>query len=200
MKKVLVIGSSGLLGSAIVNALSKNYEVIEASKSSSLNPVDISNPQDLKELFKKIGKVDSMICTAGQVRFNGLTQATDDDWQHGLSNKLMGQINVVRFGTESMNHGGSILLTTGILSQYPMPGSSIVTAVNAGVEGFVKAAALELKGKIRVNAISPGWVTETLEKMKMDTTPGTPASEVALAYLTLMNSNLTGEIKVVAKG
>ena len=43
MKRVLVIGSNGLIGSAIVQALKPNYDVIEASRSSKSHPVDISN-------------------------------------------------------------------------------------------------------------------------------------------------------------
>ena len=200
MKKVLVIGSTGLLGSAIVAALRSTHEVVGASRSSQSHVVDISDPASIKALFNKVGKVDAVICTAGQVKFKALEASLDEDWSHGLTNKLMGQINVVRFGAGFVNQGGSMVLTSGVLSQYPMPGSSMVTTVNAGVEGFVKAAALEFKGRIGIHAISPGWVTETLAFMKMDTSMGTPAEEVAQAYLGLLATYKSGEIKVVAKG
>ena len=44
-----------------------------------------------------------------------------------------------------------------------MAGSAAVSLVNAGLEGFVRAAALEAPRGIRVNVVSPPWVTETLE-------------------------------------
>lgn len=200
MKKILVIGSTGLLGSAVVKAMEKVGEVIEASKSSKTNPVDISQVSSLNELFTKVGRVDAIICTAGLVNFKGFTEASEQDWNFGLSNKLMGQVNVVRYGSAFVNQGGSIILTTGILSSYPMPGSSIVTTVNAAVDGFVKSAALELKGKVRINAVSPGWISETLVAMGMDTAPGMPASEIAQAYINLIDSNETGTIYIAAKG
>ena len=45
-----------------------------------------------------------------------------------------------------------------------MPGSGAVSLVNAGLEGFGRAAAGEAPRHIRVNVVSPGWVTETLKK------------------------------------
>ncbi len=199
MKRALIIGSSGLLGSAIVHLLKANYEVIQASRSSQSHPVNIADIESLRTLMSNVGKVDSIICTAGVAQFRGFSDATTADWDFGLANKLMGQVNIVRLGAEHIQPMGSITLTTGVLSMYPMPGSSIVTTVNAAVEGFVKSAALELKDKVRVNAVSPGWITETLEKMKMDTSPGLPAAEVAKAYLGLMESVSTGQVQIAMK-
>jgi NAD(P)-dependent dehydrogenase (short-subunit alcohol dehydrogenase family) len=200
MKRVLVIGSNGLIGSSIVKALKHDHDVVEASRSSKSHPVDIANVESLRALFKSVGKVDSIICTAGVANFHGFNDATDADWSFGLENKLMGQVNVVRFGAEQVNQHGSIILTTGVLSNYPMHGSSIVTTVNAAVDGFVKSAALELKDKVRVNAVSPGWISETLAHMKMDTSIGLPAAEVANAYVALVNSDKTGVVQIAAKG
>ena len=199
MKRALIIGSSGLLGSAIAQLLKTNYEVIKASRSSQSHPVDISDVASLQSLMQRVGKVDAIVCTAGVAQFRGFSDATNADWDFGLANKLMGQVNTVRLGAEHIRPLGSITLTTGVLSMYPMPGSSIVTTVNAAVEGFVKSAALELKDKVRVNAVSPGWITETLEKMKMDTSPGIPAAEVARAYLELIESDTTGQVQISMK-
>lgn len=200
MKRVLVIGSKGLLGSAISKVLQPTFEVIEASRTSKLHPVDISNPESIKALFANVGKLDSIICTAGVANFQPFTGATDEEWRFGLANKLMGQVNIVRYGASQVNMNGSIILTTGVLANHPIQGSSIVTTVNAAIDGFVKSAALELKGQVRINAVSPGWITETLAYLKMDTALGMPASDVAMTYLELMNSDKTGVVRVAAKG
>jgi NAD(P)-dependent dehydrogenase (short-subunit alcohol dehydrogenase family) len=200
MKRVLVIGANGLLGSAISKILHPTHDVIEASRSSKLHPVDISNPESIKELFRNLGKLDAIVCTAGVANFRPFSDATDEDWHFGLANKLMGQVNIVRYGASHVNAMGSITLTTGVLSNYPIQGSSIVTTVNAAVDGFVKSAALELKDQVRINAVSPGWITETLAYLKMDTTLGMPATDVARAYFELMNSDKTGLIQIAAKG
>jgi NAD(P)-dependent dehydrogenase (short-subunit alcohol dehydrogenase family) len=200
MKRVLIIGSTGLLGSAVAKNLQASYEVIEASRTSQMHPVDISKTESLIALFEKVGKVDSIICTAGVANFKGFHEASDQDWSFGLANKLMGQVNTVRLGSKYINHLGSITLTTGVLSTYPMQGSSIVTTVNSAVEGFVKSAALELKDQVRVNAVSPGWISETLAQMNMDTSIGLSAAEVAEKYRELIESDATGAIEIAAKG
>lgn len=198
MKKVLVIGSTGLVGSKIVELLKGKAQVIEASKSNKENPVDLSNPNSLKELFAKVGEVDSIICTAGVVNFDSWDNEDDANWDFGIANKMMGQINTIRFGKNYVKDGGSIILSTGVLAQYPMEGSCVVTTVNAAVEAAVKSAAFELKN-IRVNAVSPGWVKETMEKYGMDSTPGMPALEVAQYYVDLIEASNSGEIVVAMK-
>jgi NAD(P)-dependent dehydrogenase (short-subunit alcohol dehydrogenase family) len=162
MKRILVIGSSGLLGSHLVKALQTKAEVIEASFHLAQLKVDIADPASLKILFQRVGIVDAIACTGGVARFVSWESASDEDWAHGLANKLMGQVNVVRFGASFVREAGAITLTTGILAQHPMPGASIITTVNAAVEGFVRAAGLELGPRVRINAVSPGWITETL--------------------------------------
>ena len=198
MKKVLVIGATGLLGAAIVQKLADKAEVIEASFSHPTNPVDLSNPSALKALFENVDKVDAIICTAGVAHFKPFNDTQDADWQFGIENKMMGQINTVRFGAEYLNEGGAIVLTTGTLAQTPLPGSAIVSAVNAAVEGAIRAFSLELEN-VRINAVSPGWISETLAAMGMDPTPGLPAADVAQFYIDLVEQSTGGEIIVAAK-
>ena len=199
MKRVLVIGASGLLGSHVAEALQGKAEVVEAGRSRAPLKVDIADPSSLDHLFEQVGPVDAIVCTGGVARFVPWAQAGDGDWAHGLANKLMGQVNVVRLGAPHVRDGGAITLTTGVLAQHPMPGGSIVTTVNAAVEGFVRAAAVELGTRVRVNAVSPGWITETLQAMGMDPAPGLPAASAALSYVQQIESGASGSVVVAAR-
>jgi len=199
MKRILVIGSSGLLGSHLVKALQNKAEVVAASFRRAQLKVDLADPASLKSLFQRVGTVDAIACTGGIARFVPWEGASDDDWAHGLANKLMGQVNVVRLGAAFVRDGGAITLTTGVLAQHPIPGASIITTVNAAVEGFVRAAALELEPRVRINAVSPGWVTETLQAMSMDTTAGLPAARVAEYFVRQMESGAPGSIVFAAR-
>jgi NAD(P)-dependent dehydrogenase (short-subunit alcohol dehydrogenase family) len=199
MERILVIGSSGLLGSHLVKALQGKAEVVEASFSRAPLKVDIADPASLRRLFGTVGPVDAIACTAGMARFVPWAQASDDDWAHGVANKLMGQVNVVRLGAPFVRDGGAITLTTGVLAQHPMPGGAIFTTANAAVEGFVRAAALELGARVRVNVVSPGWITETLRAMGMDPTPGVPAAEAALSYVQQIEGGASGSVLSVAR-
>ena len=190
--RILVVGATGTVGRAVVDALSASNEVISASLRSSTVKVDIADPSSIQQMYRSVGRLDAVVCAAGQAKFAPLSQLTDADFRFCLDNKLMGQVNLVRFGFEHVKDGGSFTLTTGILAQAPMPGSAAISLVNAGLEGFIRAAALEAPRKIRVNAVSPPWVAETLQALKMDTSRGLPATIVARAYVGSVTGTDTG--------
>ena len=198
--KVLVVGASGLLGRAVVQALEGRTEVILASRKGSPQSVDIADQESIEALFVRVGTVDAIVCVAGMVRFVPWANVTNDDWAHGLSQKLMGQVNLVRIGAASVRDGGSIILTTGVLAQYPIPGSSIVSTVNAAVESFVRSAAIEIGRGVRVNAVSPGWIAETMVSMGMDPSQGLPAADVAERFVQLIESDANGTVVLAGKG
>jgi NAD(P)-dependent dehydrogenase (short-subunit alcohol dehydrogenase family) len=66
--------------------------------------------------------------------------------------------------------------------------------VNAGLEGFARAAALEAPRGIRVNVVSPPWVSETLLALKMDPAQGLPAATVAQAYVRSLEGADSGAV------
>jgi NAD(P)-dependent dehydrogenase (short-subunit alcohol dehydrogenase family) len=173
--------------------------VVEASFSRAPLHVDIADPASLRRLFAQVGTVDAIACAAGMARFVPWASATDDDWAHGVANKLMGQVNVARLGAPHVRDGGAITLTTGVLAQYPIPGGAIFTTANAAVEGFARAAAVEIGPRVRVNVVSPGWITETLVAMGMDPAPGLPASEAAEYYIRQMDRGAAGSVLAAAK-
>jgi NAD(P)-dependent dehydrogenase (short-subunit alcohol dehydrogenase family) len=105
----------------------------------------------------------------------------------------MGQVNVIRAALSRIRDNGCIVVTSGVLASQPMRGSAAISLVNAGLEGFVRAAALEAPRGIRVNVVSPPWVSETLAKMKMDPAHGMPAATVAKAYVAALEGSARGE-------
>jgi NAD(P)-dependent dehydrogenase (short-subunit alcohol dehydrogenase family) len=145
-------------------------------------------------MYRSTGKVDAVVCAAGLAKFAPLAQLSDADFRFCLDNKLMGQVNLVRIGFDHVGDRGSFTLTTGILAHSPMPGSAAISLVNAGIEGFVRAAALEAPRGIRVNAVSPPWVSETLQALKMDPSQGLPAAVVARSYVRSVTGADTGSV------
>jgi len=191
--RVVVIGGMGTIGFAVVAALSLQHEVVIAGRTRGSIQVDLAMPDSIRAMFQSIGRVDAVVSAAGQAKFGSLDELTDADFGFSFSNKLMGQVNLVRIGRAFLNDGGSFTLTSGVLSQEPIKGSTSISMVNAGLEGFVRAAVLELPRGIRVNVVSPPWVTETLVARKMDPSRGMPAASVAKAYLASVVGTMTGQ-------
>lgn len=192
--KIIVIGATGTIGRAVAQALSARHEVIAVARSSGEIRADITSKESLQRLFERLAPFDAVVSAAGEARFKPLGELSDEDFQFSLASKLMGQVNVVRVAIGLINDGGCITLTSGILAAEPMPGSAAISLVNSALEGFVRAAALEAPRGIRVNIVSPPWVSETLAAMGMDPAGGMPAADVAGAYVESVEGGATGSI------
>lgn len=190
--KILVIGSSGTIGSAVSEHFSEaGHEVFGANRSSGDFRVDIDEVASIRSLFSDVGEVDAVVCAAGNGAFGPLDELGDDDFKKTIQSKLMGQVNLVRFGHE---HARNFVLTSGILSQKPWPGSSALAMVNGGLESFVRAAALDL-GDHRITIVSPPLVRETAVAMGMGE-QGPPAAEVARCYEDALTADSGTILKV----
>lgn len=197
--RVIVIGATGTIGQEVVKALAPRHEIVNVGHRGGDFQVDIASKDSIEKLFNEVGAFDAVVCTAGMAKFGSLDELSDEDYLLALTNKLMGQANLVRVGRNYINDNGSFTLTSGMLSQQPIPGSSSISMVNAGVEGFVRAAALEMQRGMRVNVVGPIFVKETMEAMGMDSSSGMPAERVALVYKESVEGQRNGEILDVRK-
>lgn len=190
--KVLVVGATGTIGSAVVGALEPAHEVVTASRS---GPVvaDLAVPASLDLLFNEVSGLDAVVCCAASGPLVDLETVTDEAIADGVRGKLLGQVALARRAVHHLRDGGSITLTGGTFAQ-PLAGGSLGAMVNAGLEGFVRNTAAELPRGLRINLISPGWVKETLEGMGLDGADGTPVDLVAEAYVTAVEGAAQGQV------
>ncbi len=194
--KIIVVGGTGLIGSAVVKELSVRHEIISVGHASGDAQVDITDKQSIENLYKKIGQFDALVSTTGKVIFAELDQLTDEKLHIGLNDKLMGQVNLVTIGSRYINDKGSFTLTSGILSVDPIKYGVSASMVNGALEGFVKAAAIELPKNIRINCVSPTVITEAMK----DYAPyfrgfvPVPAAQAAMAYSKSVEGIQTGQI------
>jgi NAD(P)-dependent dehydrogenase (short-subunit alcohol dehydrogenase family) len=192
--RILVVGASGTIGGAVADALSGRHEVIRASHSKSDEKVDLMDPASIRALLERIGRVDAIASAAGRAAFKPIADLADADFEFSLHSKLMGQVNLVRYGFNAVNDNGSITYVAGYLARRPAPGSAAASLVNAALEGFGRAAALEAPRGIRVNVVSPSWITETLQKLGRPLTGGTPVAIVAQSYVASIEGSETGQV------
>ncbi|MFC9426228.1 short chain dehydrogenase [Streptomyces sp. NPDC056987] len=191
--KVLVVGATGTVGSAVVRALAaSSHQVVGASRTGPVR-VDLEDPASLDALFGEVPGLDAVVCCAAGGPLVDLGAATDAEFAGAARGKLWGQVALARRAVRQLPEDGSVTLTGGTFPA-PLPGGSLGALVNGGLEGFVRNAAGELPRGPRVNLISPGWIRETLEAMGADGAAGTPVSEVARAYVEAVEGTARGRI------
>ncbi|MFU0820426.1 short chain dehydrogenase [Pseudomonas lundensis] len=193
--KILLIGAHGTIGSAIDRELSPRHEIVRIGRKSGDFQVDISDSASIRKLFQQTGQFDALICAAGSVTFAPLGQMSEKDFVLGLQNKLMGQVNLLLIGREFANDGASFTFTNGVINREPIRTGSSAALVNAALDGFVKAAAIELPRGLRVNSVSPTVLEEAMDHYApfFRGFKPVPAAEVALAYAKSVEGLHTGQ-------
>lgn len=194
--KIILIGAGGTIGKAVDAELSSRHEIVRVNRSSGDVRVDISDPQSIERLYRQVGSFDAVVSTAGNVHFGPLEQFTPAQFEVGLRDKLMGQVNLVMLGLAHIRDGGSFTLTNGLLNDDPIRGGVSAAMVNGGLEGFVRSAAIELPRGLRINVVSPTVVEESLPAYApyFRGTKAVPASEAALGYAKSVEGAQTGRV------
>jgi NAD(P)-dependent dehydrogenase (short-subunit alcohol dehydrogenase family) len=194
--KILLIGASGTIGKRIEAEVSIKHEVVKAGRSGADVEVDMTDAASIEAMYKSVSGLDAVICAAGPAAFGPFSEITEDDFYIGIRGKMMGQVNLVRIGQKYINFNGSFTLTTGILADDPIVGSTAVSLVNGAVNSFAIAAAQELTRGIRVNVVCPTVVEDSAE-MYADYFQGfDPASmqRVVNGYIRSVEGKINGRI------
>ena len=194
--RLLIIGGNGTVGKPVTNYFSKNHEVIVGARNSGDLAIDIADSNSIKKGLEQVGKLDAIVCIAGEAKWDDFGELNEQDYYIGIKSKLMGQVNLVRIGQHYLNKNGSITLSTGILADDPVVKTTSAAMVNGAIHSFVRAARLELTKGIRVNAVSLGLVEDAYEKYQ-DYFPGhNPISmkKAVNAYIRSVMGKGNGEI------
>lgn len=172
-QRVVVLGGTSGIGMGIAElALAEGASVVVAGNSADgasaakekLGDVealsfDVGDEAAVKAAFEKIGAFDHLVTTAAKLTYAPLADLPVDAVREMLASKFWGPFFASRSAAPLLRDGGSITFFSGLAADRPDSGTSIVSAVNAGLEGFARALAVEL-APVRVNCVSPG-VTET---------------------------------------
>jgi NAD(P)-dependent dehydrogenase (short-subunit alcohol dehydrogenase family) len=194
--RVLLVGHTGRIGSAVRDALAPRHEVVTASRSGGDVTVDLREPASITAMYEQVGPVDAVACAAGSVPYKPLVELTYEDFERGIADKLLGQVELVRRGVDYLADNGSFTLITGILARQPIRTGVVASLTNGALEAFVKAAAIDLPGKQRINAVSPTVITEALD-VYAPYFPGflpVPLNDVAATYVRSIEGHQTGQV------
>lgn len=194
--KILIIGGRGTIGRKVASHLSEKHEILVAGRTEGDYKVDLTDSASIKNLLASIPSLDSVICIAGEAKWDDFKDLSEEDYYIGIRSKLMGQVNLVRIGQDYLKSKGSITLSTGILADDPVIKTTSAAMVNGALHSFIKAVALEIENELRVNVVSLGLVEDAYEKYK-DFFPGhnpIPMNRVINAYVRSVEGKGNGEV------
>ena len=193
--RIILIGATGTIGKAVAKELGERHELITAGRSSGDLRMDITDPTSIREAFEKAGEFDAVVSCAGHTTWKPFEEMMAEDYEFGLKDKLMGQVNLVLIGREYINEGGSFTLSTGVTDHDPIPMGSSASMVANALSGFAMAAAIEMKRGMRINIVSPGVIEEAMDAYGAffrGHCP-VPAARAALGYAKSVEGLQTGQ-------
>ncbi|MCS6293677.1 MAG: NAD-dependent epimerase/dehydratase family protein, partial [Nitrospira sp.] len=67
--RIIVIGATGTIGSAVVAALSAQHDVLSVGHKSGAIRVDLASIESILQLFRTVEAFDALVCAAGRAAF-----------------------------------------------------------------------------------------------------------------------------------
>jgi 3-oxoacyl-[acyl-carrier protein] reductase len=125
---------------------------------------DVAKSGDVERLFEvtkeSYGRIDVVVNNAGVFAFQALDQVTEAEFHRQFNINVLGSLLVAQqAGKHFDGKGGAIVNVSSVVSDSPVPNSSIYSATKGAVDTLTLALALELAPRnIRVNVIAPGGV------------------------------------------
>ncbi|MFZ4719709.1 MAG: SDR family NAD(P)-dependent oxidoreductase [Ilumatobacteraceae bacterium] len=160
---VIVTGSSGGIGSAMVERFAANGDTpvgLDLDQG-----FDVTDPAQCQAAADRIvgehGRIDVLCNNAGIAAVGDVVQSTPDDWERVFAVNVFGIANMSRAVIPHMRAagGGAIVNTCSIVASVGLVQRAVYAASKGAVLALTKAmAADEVAHGIRVNCMSPGTV------------------------------------------
>ncbi len=195
MKVAIVTGASRGIGRACALRLAEdgmtvvvNYshseeaaaEVVDKIKAAGGDALavraDVSNPAEVKEMFKTVwktyGQIDVLVNNAGIVRDEYLLMLTEENLDACLDLNIKGYLYCAQQAVLKMfrKKSGVIINMSSVSSKMALAGQTVYSATKGAVNSMTQTMAKELAPYgIRVNAVAPGFIaTEMIDALPED--------------------------------
>jgi NADP-dependent 3-hydroxy acid dehydrogenase YdfG len=171
-------GASVVLASRTASDLERVAKDVEATGARALVvPTDVSDDAAVERLVARavdtLGRIDILVTAAGVATFGPASEQTPRDWDGMLAVNLRAVMVSCRAVLPRMTAQGrgSIINVASVAASRAIPGAAVYTATKAGVVGFSRVLAEELRtAGVRVGVLVPGAVDTPL----WDSIPGGP--------------------------
>ena len=166
-------GAKVIIISRTLSDLTKVEKLIKKTKGSCLKfECDVTNPDQFKDILKKIKRLDILVNNAGNNRPEHFTQVKKENMEYLVELNMKAAFNVAQICSQKMVElknrktlGGSIINMSSQLGRVGAPIRSVYNMTKFGLEGLTRGMALELgKYNIRVNTVCPTFVETPMVK------------------------------------
>ncbi|MGV1752453.1 SDR family NAD(P)-dependent oxidoreductase [Agrobacterium sp. CG674] len=216
MKRAIVTGGAGLIGTGIIAALLEGgwtvacFDIEETRTKAQHVPCDVGDESSVAAAFEKLGwdGLELLVNNAGIASPNTgpIHELSLADWRKVTDSHLTGAFLMTRSAVPLMGEGASIINMVSTRAFMSEPETEAYAASKGGLVALTHALAVSLGPKIRVNAIAPGWITNDTDLREQDHSQhpvgrvGRP-KDIADAVVYLAGAGfMTGQVMVLDGG
>jgi NADP-dependent 3-hydroxy acid dehydrogenase YdfG len=152
-------------------------EIRETGGAALAIPTDVTQDAAVEAMVEQtiaeLGRLDVLVTAAGVASFGPVSGTKPSDWDGMLAVNLRAVMVTCRAVLPIMTRQrrGTIINVASVAAQRAIPGAAVYTATKAGVVGFSRVLAEELRSEgVRVGVLVPGAVDTPL----WDSIPGSP--------------------------
>lgn len=160
---VVVTGGAHGIGQAIVEDFRKEGAVVEViDKTPGTYFVgDIGNKETLEAfssyVLEKHSHIDYLINNALLI-MKGVDECSYEEFQYALSVGVTAPFYLTKLFKDSFNKGAVIVNISSSRDRMSQDNTESYTAAKGGIAALTHALMMSLRGHVRVNSISPGWI------------------------------------------
>jgi NAD(P)-dependent dehydrogenase (short-subunit alcohol dehydrogenase family) len=152
---------------------------------------DAAKLEDLEQLYRVVkeskGYIDVVFANAGFVEHQTIDGVTPEHYDKTFNINVRGVLFTVQKALPLMRKGGSIILTSSIVSVKGLRAHGAYGAAKAAVRSFARTWTTELKDRgIRVNTLSPGATDTPIIDGQFTSKEQADAAKAAFAAATPM--------------
>ena len=113
-----------------------------------------------EEVIRNHGKVHCIVNNALPL-MKGLDECSWEEFQYALTVGVTAPFYLVKLLSPVLAEGASIVNISSSRDRMSQPQTESYTSAKGGIAALTHALAVSLRGKARVNSISPGWIDTT---------------------------------------
>lgn len=164
MRKILIVGASKGIGSAIAALAQTEFEIISLSRSKPGDAIAMHYECDvLNDSLPSIDEpLSGLVYCPGSINLKPFSSLKSEDFRDDLELNLIGATHCLKQYQSNLqaSDSASVVLFSSVAVQTGLAYHALVAASKGALEGLTRSLAAEWAPKIRVNAIAPS-LTDT---------------------------------------
>lgn len=216
MKKAIITGGAGLIGSGLCTALlAQGWQVasfdLEPGPEGAQSVIcDVGEEASVAAAFAELGwdELDLLVNNAGIASPDRgpMAELSLAEWRRVTDSHLTGTFLMSRAAIPMLNEGGGVIHMVSTRAFMSEPNTEAYAASKGALVALTHAMAISLGPKIRVNAVAPGWISDNEDLSEEDHAQHPVgrvgrADDIAGAVLYLAEAGfVTGQVLTVDGG